>query len=106
MVEASQERMPWVFVIILTILLGSIGTFWISTLPGSLISAYDLGIVVCGMELTSAPFILALVTGIGRFFKGFKAKINSTLLTYVYAVAIVSSYFVSTHWPWNIPLRF
>ncbi|MEM2303550.1 MAG: hypothetical protein QXT96_05385, partial [Candidatus Bathyarchaeia archaeon] len=82
MSEGSQERMPWALVIVLTVLLGSIGTLWISTLPGSLISAYDLGIVVCGMELTSAPFILVLITGLGRFLKGFRAKINSNLRIY------------------------
>lgn len=106
MSETDREQMPWILVVVLTVLLGSIGTFWISTLPGSLISAYDLGIVVCGMELTSAPFILLLITGVGRFLKGLKVKIDSKLLTYVYTVSIVSSYFISTHWPWNIPMRF
>jgi len=63
--ERVEEKVPWLLIIVL----GSIGTLWIATLPSALISAYDLGIVVCGMELTSAPFILVLLFGVGRFIK-------------------------------------
>lgn len=104
--ERAEEKVPWLLIVLLIVVLGSIGTLWISTLPSALISAYDLGIVVCGMELTSAPFILVLLFGIGKFIRGLRTKLTRALLTYVYIVGIVGSYFVSTHWPWNIPQRF
>jgi len=104
--EVKVEKVPWLLVLVTTIVLAFIGPMWEAILPGSLNSAYDLGIVLCSMELTSAPFILMLLAAPFVLAKSTRGRINMKTLTYLYVVGIVTSYFLSTHWPFNIPNRF
>lgn len=96
------DRIPLVPVLVLMVILSVIIPLWWVALPESLTVNYSLGVSICAVELTSAPFIVLLLAGLLTHLPYFKAKINFKVLTYFYAVAVSCSYF--TKFPINHPV--
>ncbi|MGQ9514920.1 MAG: DUF6785 family protein [Thermoproteota archaeon] len=104
--KIRAEGVPWILVISLTVILAFFGTVWQALLPASLVSANSLAAVACGMDLTSAGFIVLLIFAPLARLKALRERIDARTLTYIYMVGIVTSYYVSTHFPWLIPYSF
>jgi len=91
--EAIQEKVPWIPLIVLSVLLGFFGEVWISLIPG-MQSFYSLGVVVCSIALSTAPFILLTLTGV-LIKVGVLRKMSSSSLVYLYIVGSCASWFLS-----------
>jgi len=104
--EKVVEKVPWLMVVILTVVIAFFGTIWQALLPASLVSANSLAAVACGMDITSAGFIVLLLSAPLTRIRALRERLNTKTLTYIYMVGIVTSYYVSTHFPWLIPYSF
>jgi hypothetical protein len=81
------EKVSLPIVIVFSVLLGFVSIVWISLLPSGLWHFYNLGIVACPLQLTSAPFILILLTAaISR--AGFLKKLKTSTVVYLYMAAV------------------
>jgi hypothetical protein len=96
------DRIPWIPVVALMVVLSLIIPLWWLALPESLTTSYSLGVTVCTLELTSAPFIVLLLGGFLTHVPSLRGKIDYKLLTYLYAVAVSCSFF--TKFPINHPI--
>jgi hypothetical protein len=94
--EKAVEKVPWLLVIILTVAIAFFGTIWQALLPSSLVSANSLAAVACGMDLTSAGFIVLLLSAPFSRLRALRGRLNTKTLTYIYMVGLVTSYYVST----------
>jgi hypothetical protein len=84
----------------LSIFFGAAGIVWLDFLPSGLFSYYNWGSILCVMNLTSLPFLSFLVIFLLKAV-GLKGRINFTVLTYIYTVAMTCSWYVSTWCPFE-----
>ncbi|MBS7612766.1 hypothetical protein KEJ48_00730, partial [Candidatus Bathyarchaeota archaeon] len=81
------EKVPLPIVAVFSILLAFVSMVWISLLPSGLWHFYNLGIVACPLQLTSAPFMLIILTAaISR--AGFLKKLRTSTVVYLYIAAV------------------
>ncbi len=99
--ERVSEKIPWVLVILLSAFLGAFGTAWTSFLPSNLFSFYNLGTILCVMNLTSAPFIILIFAAL--FSAITKRKISSSTLTYLFVIGSTCSWYICAYYliEWN-----
>lgn len=99
-VEVKPEKFPWLLVIVLGAAFGFFGTAWFGFLPSSIQRSYNLGSVGCCISITTAPFIPILLWAPLSRVKALKDRMNMTTLTIIYTSTLVSSYFITAHFPW------
>jgi hypothetical protein len=88
------EKTPWLSAIILSVFLGVFGTVWLHLLPVGLFKFYNFGVVVCVMQMTSAPFIILLIARPLASIGPLRGKINLSTLTTIYIVSQASAWFL------------
>ncbi|MEM2373773.1 MAG: OPT/YSL family transporter [Thermoproteota archaeon] len=89
--KVTVSTLIWVAVV--SVFLGFFGKVWLYPLPSSLAPFYNFGEVICTIGLTSAPFIVLMITV--AFLELIRRRINVVILTYLYVVAFAISWFVS-----------
>jgi len=107
--RAVEEKIPWILIIALSILLGFFGTVWYSFLPFPFFATNSLGIVLCGPEFIGTPFfiltvfiaiqVLALRGGLLR------KKVSPATLTYLYITGVGVGYFINQQYPGCMMMR-
>jgi len=97
--EKVTERVPWLLVVVLSIFLGAFGTAWLEFLPQGLFSYYNLGSILCVMNLTSAPFIVLIFAAL--YSRLTRKSISMVTLTYLFVIAYTCSWYVSTYTPFE-----
>jgi hypothetical protein len=96
------ERVPWVPLVLLAAVLGFVGSVWIGFLHAAA-DTYNLGVVVCATIVTPIPFIA--ISFVKFFSNVMGRKVSMTTLTCLYAVTLVSAYYMSTYYPFALPGR-
>jgi hypothetical protein len=94
-VVEKGEEYPWLLVALFAAFMGFISVVWIALLPtaGAIWHFYNLGIVLCPSQITSAPFILILLwLGISKL-KSFGRFTNIRKLVLLYTAALSISFF-------------
>jgi len=100
--EVRVEKVPWILVIVLSAFLVAFGITWVYFLPAGITTYYSFSEVVCASGLTAGPFIILMFTAL--FSKIFNRKISVATLTYLYVLAMTTSWLVSSAQPydWNM----
>jgi hypothetical protein len=99
--EVVKEKFPWLLVILVPLVLGFIGPIWqllIGSFPYWITNA--LGESVCHIGLTTAPFLVLLITAPLYRVKSLRDKLGVKTLAYLYISSLATSYFI--HYPWAL----
>jgi hypothetical protein len=91
--EAKVEKIPWIPIVLLSIVLGLISAPYGFVLSGGLQQFYSMGVVACAIGLGSTQFILLWITALLAKTGILKNKINLTNLTYLYIVGSTVSWY-------------
>jgi hypothetical protein len=93
--EVVEEKFPWVLVALFSAFIGFISVVWIALLPtaGAIWHFYNLGIVLCPSQITSAPFILILIYLAISKFKALGKFMDIRKLVLLYTAALAISFF-------------
>ncbi|MBS7618691.1 hypothetical protein KEJ25_08890, partial [Candidatus Bathyarchaeota archaeon] len=89
------DQSLWIAVALFSAFIGFISVVWIALLPttGALWHFYNLGIVLCPSQITSAPFILILIYIVLLKFKGLGKFLDVRKLTLLFTAALAVSFF-------------
>jgi hypothetical protein len=92
----------WIGVIAFAILLAILGNIWLALQPSYyMVVNYNLGYVGCALSLSPMSFLaIFLVLLAGRFLKSYRSM---EALTMIYAIAMMSTFFCTSYFPWYIP---
>lgn len=94
--DVKQEiKFPYIPMIIISALIGLIGTIWFHLMPASLFNFYNMGYAICIMYFMTAPFILLLMAMVLSKTKSFGKYLTPVNLTYLYALGFMASWFVN-----------
>ena len=103
--EHVEEKIPWLLIIVLTILFGLIVQPWVQML-GPMQTYYNLGLIVCSLGLGSAPFIpLLFLWGLMRL-KVIRRKISPIYLVSLFTIGSCAGWYGAwwssgqTFWDW------
>lgn len=89
------ERYPWLLIALFSAFIGFISVIWIALLPttGAIWHFYNLGIVLCPSQITSAPFILILIYLVLSKFKTLNRILDVRKLVLLFTAALAISFF-------------
>jgi len=93
--ELKVERFPYIQLIIISALIGFIGTVWLHIMPSGLYNFYNLGYALCVMYFMVAPMVLLLIAMPLSKTKSIGKYLTPVNLTYLYAVGFMASWFVN-----------
>jgi hypothetical protein len=103
--EVVEEKIPWLLVIVLTVLFGLIVQPWVQLL-GPMQTFYNLGLIVCSLGIGSAPFIpLLILWGLMRL-GVVKRKVSPIYLISLFTVGSCAGWYGvwwscgQTFWDW------
>jgi len=91
--EVKIEKIPWIPIIVLSVVLGLISAPYGFVLSGGLQQFYSLGVVSCSIGIGSTQFILLWIVAALARAGVFKNKINLTNLTYLYVIGSTVSWY-------------
>ena len=100
--RAVEEKIPWLLIIPLSILLSFFGTIWYALLPRPFYTLNSLGAVTCGLnEFIGTPFFILMIF-YGIQFLALKSgllkkKANLATLTYLYVTGMGVGYYINEH---------
>ncbi|RLI24291.1 hypothetical protein DRO58_07550 [Candidatus Bathyarchaeota archaeon] len=95
------EKVSLPLVVVFSVFLAFISIVWISLLPSGLWHFYNLGIVACPLQLTSAPFItILLLITMNKAGLLKKLKVSTIVYFYVAAVSVAwyTDYAATSEW--------
>ena len=101
--EHIEEKIPWLLVILVPAVLGFIGPIWqllIGSSPFWIVNS--LGESVCHIGLTTAPFLVLLLTAPIYRIRSLRERFGVKTLAYLYISSLVTSYFIN--YPWALSL--
>jgi len=101
--EVKRGAPPFVPIIILAAIMSYFGVMWqllISSFPYWIVNS--LGVSVCNVGLTTAPFLVFLIAAPLSRIGALKGKITPTNLAYAYMVALTVSYYMNYPWANNV----
>ena len=84
--EVVEEKIPWIPIVILTIVFSFISPIWVMMLPPAAVNWYAPGIIACKLFLPVLPLILIMATSVCS--KSIRLKIRREHYTFLYAVAM------------------
>ena len=99
------ERFPVALVILVPLILGFLGPIWqllISSFPYWIVNS--LGESVCHIGLTTAPFLVLLLTTPIYRVRSLRERFGVKTLAYLYISSLVTSYFIN--YPWALGQRY
>ncbi|RLI25703.1 hypothetical protein DRO57_03305 [Candidatus Bathyarchaeota archaeon] len=103
--EERVERFPWLLVILTPLLIGFIGPIWQLLIPSFPYWINNsLGESICNIGLTTAPFLVLLLTAPLYRIRALRERLGIKTLAYLYISSIVASYFIN--YPWAIGQRY
>jgi len=103
--EVVEEKFPWLLAMIIPLVLGFIGPIWqllISSFPYWIVNS--LGESVCNIGLTTAPFLMLLLSAPLYRVKSLRDRFGAKTLAYIYISSLVVSYFIN--FPWALDQRY
>jgi hypothetical protein len=97
--KRKVEKVPWLYIIIFSAFLGSIGTWWeLTTAPGITGRPAQTGSIgiptICTSGMTTLPFMtLLVVVGLSKL-QPFRNRVKVTTLNYIYIITLACSFYV------------
>jgi hypothetical protein len=102
--EVRAGKIPWIPIILATIILTSIGGLWVM-LTGNMRSFYSLGIILCSIAFATSFYILHILLGGLTQLTGSKwlaSKLTKENMVYMFVVGSCVAWFISpTGLPWQ-----
>jgi len=97
--EVVEERFPWLLVILVPLAIGFIGPVWQLLLPGSpYVINNSLGESVCNIGMTTAPFLVLILTAPFYRIETLRRRLGIKTLAYLYISSLIASYFILYPW--------
>jgi hypothetical protein len=98
----AGEKTPYLMIILTSVLLGVIGTFWNAVQPTPMAYAITAhwGPNICSMWFGAAPFWLLLIAFFLSKVKPFQKYLDLKNLTILYAIGAMAYSYISMQFPW------
>jgi hypothetical protein len=102
--EVVEEKTPWIFIVVVTVLMVSLGIVWNTLLPSVSFIFFNPGSVNCAEEFASLPYLAILIGILAYMVAG--RKLSSNVLTFLYATSIFCAYMAVSHYAMRVPPGF
>ena len=88
MTEIKVGKIPWIPIVIVTILMCSIGISWLYMLPWSASNWYGPGTIGCFQQFSQSAFILTILAVLLTYVEPLRKRMDIRSITYAYATGL------------------